>query len=617
MVAGILSTDTLKEAGTEGVEAWEVWSTLSSVARLTEELDVEENILDGLNLTEAAAAAVGGGGMSVLAEEQCDALRRQNLSLPNTTACLGHAPQFTPESQVRAIVLGVMAVLSLVGNTATIVSIAREKRRSRSTVYTLIHHLSVADLFVTFACLTTEAVWTFTVQWFAGNFLCKFIKYMQMFSLYLSTFILVLIGVDRFTAVRYPMRRSDTQRQCSYSIIFVWVLSGVLSIPQVLVFHVVRGPFIEDFYQCVTYGLYSPAWLEKLYAVFSLVCMFVLPLLILLLTYISTFITLHKSEKVFRSERTTLGNTCPEFNRRRLLRKAKMRALRISVVIVLAFVICWTPYYMMMIIFLFTTVEDNVAAELQSAIFFFGMSNSLVNPIIYGAFHLCRCHKRRTSFNLIVINRTGSNLQYRASTRASSRYTTYRSSGADLDTSVVNVFEDGQVRYSFRRRSSRQKSILASTTRRPQEEGGGGRGTLLRPTVRYGRALKPTGRTHTGAYEPSPTSLSPLACLGEMLEKDDDEDEGVTTENTDEGRKGCCNHLEVSSNGRARSDSLTKRNNRALHHLTRPQVRSRPPLPNEEDVLVVTPSKESPSRTYNGVSLLQTMNNTQELDTQL
>lgn len=62
---------------------------------------------------------------------------------------------------------------------------------------------------------------------------------------------------------------------------------------QVLVFHVVRGPFVEEFYQCVTYGLYSPAWLEKLYAVFSLVCMFVLPLLILLLTYISTFITLH------------------------------------------------------------------------------------------------------------------------------------------------------------------------------------------------------------------------------------------------------------------------------------------------------------------------------------
>lgn len=228
-----------KEEVVEGVETWEMWSTLPPLSRLTGEPEVEETLLEGFNLTETAAAttgweaAVGGGGGSILAMEECAALRLMNHTLPNTTACLAHAPQFTEESQVRTIVLAVMAVLSLVGNTATIVSIAREKRRSRSTVYTLIHHLSVADLFVTFACLTTEAVWTFTVQWLAGNLMCKLIKFMQMFSLYLSTFILVLIGVDRFTAVRYPMRRSDTQRHCSYGIIFVWVLSGVLSIPQV------------------------------------------------------------------------------------------------------------------------------------------------------------------------------------------------------------------------------------------------------------------------------------------------------------------------------------------------------------------------------------------------
>lgn len=244
MVSRITSSkrlsDVLEEAGAEddGVETWEMWSTLSPFSRLTEE-PVEETLLEGFNLTEAAVAttgweaAVGGAFGNILAVEECAALRLLNHTLPNNTACLEHAPQFTKESQVRTIVLAVMAVLSLVGNTATIVSIARQKRRSRSTVYTLIHHLSVADLFVTFACLTTEAVWTFTVQWLAGNYMCKLIKFMQMFSLYLSTFILVLIGVDRFTAVRYPMRRSDTQRQCSYSIIFVWVLSGFLSIPQV------------------------------------------------------------------------------------------------------------------------------------------------------------------------------------------------------------------------------------------------------------------------------------------------------------------------------------------------------------------------------------------------
>ncbi|XP_063592207.1 gonadotropin-releasing hormone receptor-like [Penaeus indicus] len=181
---------------------------------------VEQNLTDGQGV--------------ILSIEDCQFLQQQmeNLSLSNIT-CLEHAPQFSTESQVKAIVLGVMALLSLVGNTATIVSIAREKRRSRSTVYTLIHHLAVADLFVTFSCLTTESIWTYTVQWLAGNALCKLVKFLQMFSLYLSTFILVLIGMDRFNAVRYPMRRSDTQRRCVYGVAFVWMLSGLLSVPQV------------------------------------------------------------------------------------------------------------------------------------------------------------------------------------------------------------------------------------------------------------------------------------------------------------------------------------------------------------------------------------------------
>lgn len=37
-----------------------------------------------------------------------------------------------------------------------------------------------------------------TVEWKAGVFECKVFKFAQMFSLYLSAYIMVLIGVDRF-----------------------------------------------------------------------------------------------------------------------------------------------------------------------------------------------------------------------------------------------------------------------------------------------------------------------------------------------------------------------------------------------------------------------------------
>ncbi|GBM05193.1 hypothetical protein AVEN_197746-1 [Araneus ventricosus] len=60
----------------------------------------------------------------------------------------------------------------------------------------------------------------------------------------------------------------------------------------------------------------------------------------------------------------------------------------ITVVIVLTFVTCWTPYYIMMIIFMFLEPDEQLSQDLQSAIFFFGSSTAMLNPLIYGAFHL-------------------------------------------------------------------------------------------------------------------------------------------------------------------------------------------------------------------------------------
>jgi gonadotropin-releasing hormone receptor len=67
---------------------------------------------------------------------------------------------------------------------------------------------------------------------------------------------------------------------------------------QLVIFHVEKGPFYEDFYQCVTFGFYTEPWQEQLYTTFSLVCMFILPLLILISTYVSTIITISSEYKL-------------------------------------------------------------------------------------------------------------------------------------------------------------------------------------------------------------------------------------------------------------------------------------------------------------------------------
>lgn len=69
-----------------------------------------------------------------------------------------------------------------------------------------------------------------------------------------------------------------------------------------------------------------------------------------------------ESEKVFKPEvRRQEKYFTPDMNRRRLIDRAKMKSLRMSVVIVAAFLIWWTPYYVMMIIFTFLNPDKNVS----------------------------------------------------------------------------------------------------------------------------------------------------------------------------------------------------------------------------------------------------------------
>lgn len=62
---------------------------------------------------------------------------------------------------------------------------------------------------------------------------CKAIKFLEMFSVYLSTYILVLMGLDRLMAVKYPMKMINMGQRIKTSLIAIYTLSAVFSIPQV------------------------------------------------------------------------------------------------------------------------------------------------------------------------------------------------------------------------------------------------------------------------------------------------------------------------------------------------------------------------------------------------
>lgn len=125
-----------------------------------------------------------------------------------------------------------------------------------------------------------------------------------------------------------------------------------------------------------------------MYTGLTLLLNFIIPLVILVATYLLTFRSISYSEKhLFPSkaqptETTTTTIDCNSSrnnnhqgtieqvavlvktsyaNRQKLLQRAKYKSLRMSVLIILAFIVCWTPYYIMMVIFIFTNVDEKVS----------------------------------------------------------------------------------------------------------------------------------------------------------------------------------------------------------------------------------------------------------------
>ena len=74
--------------------------------------------------------------------------------------------------------------------------------------------------------------------------------------------------------------------------------------------------------------------------------------------------------------------------------KARMRTLKMSIVIVICFIVCWTPYYLLGLWYWFfpDDLEGKVSHSLTHILFIFGLFNTCLDPVIYGLFTI-RFHR--------------------------------------------------------------------------------------------------------------------------------------------------------------------------------------------------------------------------------
>ncbi|MEQ2161712.1 hypothetical protein GOODEAATRI_012303 [Goodea atripinnis] len=126
---------------------------------------------------------------------------------------------------------------------------------------------------------------------------------------------------------------------------------------------------------------------------FTFSCLFLLPLVIMITCYTRIF---HEISKRLKKDHylSPSGLSLVPTNEVRLrcsknnIPKARMRTLKMSVVIVLSFIICWTPYYLLGLWYWFfpDDLEGKVSHSLTHILFIFGLVNACLDPVIYGLF---------------------------------------------------------------------------------------------------------------------------------------------------------------------------------------------------------------------------------------
>lgn len=105
----------------------------------------------------------------------------------------------------------ILFIISSMGNITVLSMLFNRKRSSRIDL--LLINLAIADLFVAFLLLPVEVIWNWTVEWpftdYLGDITCRMFMYFRVYGLYLSSFIIVCIAIDRwvwFYAIPYKNR---------------------------------------------------------------------------------------------------------------------------------------------------------------------------------------------------------------------------------------------------------------------------------------------------------------------------------------------------------------------------------------------------------------------------
>ncbi|XP_071378781.1 arginine vasopressin receptor 1Aa [Centroberyx affinis] len=330
---------------------------------------------------------------------------------PNGTDPFGRNEEV---AKIEITVLSITFVVAVIGNVSVLLAMYNTKKKM-SRMHLFIKHLSLADLVVAFFQVLPQLFWEITYRFYGPDFLCRIVKHLQVMGMFASTYMMVMMTVDRYIAICHPLKTLQQPTKRSYiMIVSTWMCSLVLSLPQYFIFSLSEIKNGSDVYDC--WGHFIEPWGVKAYITWITLGIFLVPVAILMICYGFICHSIWKNIK-YKTRKTTAGAAAKNgligknsVSSVTTISRAKLRTVKMTFVIVLAYIVCWAPFFTVQMWSVWDENfqwddSENTAVTLSALL---ASLNSCCNPWIYMIFsgHLLQdfahcfscCLKMNTDF---------------------------------------------------------------------------------------------------------------------------------------------------------------------------------------------------------------------------
>ncbi|KAM4020943.1 C5a anaphylatoxin chemotactic receptor 1-like isoform 1-T2 [Anomaloglossus baeobatrachus] len=252
-------------------------------------------------------------------------------------------------------------ILGVPGNSLVVWITAFEMKRSVNTIW--FQNLAVADLL---CCISVPfSIMNISLgYWPLGLFACKLIPSILLINMYASVLLLTMISIDRCALVMKPVwcQNSRTLRKAYLACAILWILAIILSSPNLIFRHVKEH---EGKLKCLLdYSIlkHQRQKVEDSIATCRLLLGFVFPFLVIIGCYT---LLIHRVKLRFTQNTKTM---------------------KVSIVVIIGFFVCWLPYHVSGTIIAMHAVSSpfyNPTLNLFHIFIALAFMNSCINPIIY------------------------------------------------------------------------------------------------------------------------------------------------------------------------------------------------------------------------------------------